>query len=100
MENKPRWAEMCARILQQCEVLHGGREGLAAHLGVPPDNLGAFLTRMQDVLQQHEMTASFLTHAATGQVHVRPFVDLRDSEQQARLWPLADAVYSLVLDMG
>ena len=25
MEHKPRWAEMCARILQQCEVLRGGR---------------------------------------------------------------------------
>ena len=25
MEQKPRWAEMCARILQQCEVLRGGR---------------------------------------------------------------------------
>ena len=39
MENKPRWAEMCARILQQCEVLHGGRDGLAAHLGVAPADL-------------------------------------------------------------
>ena len=39
MENKPRWAEMCARILQQCEVLHGGRDGLAAHLGVSTEDL-------------------------------------------------------------
>jgi hypothetical protein len=37
MEHKPRWAEMCARILQQCEVLRGGRANLAAFLGVPPD---------------------------------------------------------------
>src|SRR5262249_17864281 len=57
-------------------------------VGVPPDNLGAFLTRMQEVLQQHELTASFLTHAATGQVHVRPFVDLGNAEQSAKLWPL------------
>lgn len=39
MEKQPRWAEMCARILQQCEALHGGREQLAAFLGVPPADL-------------------------------------------------------------
>ena len=32
MEKKPRWTEMCARILQQCEQLRGGRENLAAFL--------------------------------------------------------------------
>ena len=39
MEHKPRWAEMCARILQQCEVVRGGRENLAAFLGVHPHQL-------------------------------------------------------------
>jgi hypothetical protein len=40
MEQKPRWAEMCARILQQCEQLRGGRKNLAIFLGVDPDQLG------------------------------------------------------------
>ena len=39
MEKQPRWAEMCARILQQCEALRGGRQELAAFLGVAPDDL-------------------------------------------------------------
>ena len=39
MEKQPRWAEMCARILQQCEALRGGREGLADFLGVPPEKM-------------------------------------------------------------
>ena len=30
MEQKPRWAEMCARILQQCEVILGGRDEVVA----------------------------------------------------------------------
>ena len=30
---------MCARILQQCEALRGGRENLAAFLGVHPHDL-------------------------------------------------------------
>jgi len=30
---------MCARILQQCEMLRGGRKNLAVFLGVSPDQL-------------------------------------------------------------
>jgi hypothetical protein len=39
MEQQPRWAEMCARILQQCESIRGGREKLASFLGVHPTEL-------------------------------------------------------------
>jgi hypothetical protein len=44
MEEKPRWAEMCARILQQCEIIEGGRENLARYLGVHPYDLAQWLT--------------------------------------------------------
>ena len=44
MEKQPRWAEMCARILQQCEALRGGREGLAAFLGVQPEDLAMWVS--------------------------------------------------------
>jgi hypothetical protein len=43
MEQKPRWAEMCARILQQCEVVEGGRENLARYLDVHPHDLALWL---------------------------------------------------------
>jgi hypothetical protein len=43
MEKQPRWAEMCARILQQCESLKGGRESLAASLGVHPHDLALWI---------------------------------------------------------
>jgi hypothetical protein len=44
MEQKPRWAEMCARILQQCEVVEGGRENLARYLDVHPYELALWLS--------------------------------------------------------
>jgi len=44
MEHKPRWAEMCARILQQCEVVSGGREQLASVLEVHPHDLAVWIT--------------------------------------------------------
>ena len=43
-EQKPRWAEMCARILQQCEVVLGGRENLAEHLGVHPSEVAIWVS--------------------------------------------------------
>jgi FAD/FMN-containing dehydrogenase/Fe-S oxidoreductase len=82
--------------------LRGGAQPIALieDVGVPPQDLAAFLHRLQDLLQQHETTASFLVHAGTGQVHTRPFLDLQRPEDVARLRTLADAVYELTLEMG
>jgi predicted urease superfamily metal-dependent hydrolase len=44
MEQQPRWAEMCARILQQCESIRGGRENLAEFLGVHPTEVAYWVT--------------------------------------------------------
>jgi hypothetical protein len=70
MEQKPRWAEMCARILQQCEVLRGGRRELASFLGVQPEALAdwvegkagppraVFEKAMEVILAEHDRRAS------------------------------------------
>jgi hypothetical protein len=70
MEQKPRWTEMCARILQQCEVLRGGRQNLAMFLGVSPDELGdwveartgpprsVFEKAMEVILAEHDRRAA------------------------------------------
>lgn len=43
MDRHPRWAEMCARILQQCEYLQGGRLPLANFLDTSPQELDDWL---------------------------------------------------------
>ena len=53
-----------------------------------------------DILQKFELTASFLVHVLAGQVHTRPFVDLDDPADRAKLWPLAEAVHTLALALG
>ena len=57
---------MCARILQQCEALRGGRENLAMFLGVNPDELAdwveaksgppraVFEKAMEVILEEHD----------------------------------------------
>ena len=40
---------------------------LVEDIGVPPAQLAEFMRRVQDILREHETTASFLAHAASGQ---------------------------------
>lgn len=61
---------MCARILQQCEVLRGGRQNLAMFLGVNPDELAdwveakagppraVFEKAMEVILAEHDRRAT------------------------------------------
>ena len=61
---------MCARILQQCEYLQGGREGLAAFLQVSRSELddwiaaragpprAAFERAMEIILAEHDRRAA------------------------------------------
>ena len=99
----------CQRLWQVREAvlpslygLRGQTQPLAfvEDVGVPPELLPGYLHRVQEVLQRHEITASYLIHAAAGQVHMRPFVEWRGPEDAARLWTLADEVYDIVLDLG
>ena len=66
MEKKPRWAEMCATILQQCVMVEGGRENLAGYLDVHPHDLAVWVSgragppravfekAMEIILAEHE----------------------------------------------
>jgi FAD/FMN-containing dehydrogenase/Fe-S oxidoreductase len=67
---------------------------------VPTEALPEYLRRVQDVLQRREVSATYLISAATGQVDMRPFLDLRRREDGAKLWALADEVYDIVLELG
>jgi hypothetical protein len=75
IEQKPRWAEMCARILQQCELLQGGRENLARYLEVHPHHLALWLAAkggpprpvfekaMEIILAEHDRRAELEARA-------------------------------------
>jgi hypothetical protein len=70
MEQKPRWAEMCAHILRQCEVVRGSRESLAEFLGVHPSQVAIWMSgksgppravfekAMEIILAEHDRRAA------------------------------------------
>jgi FAD/FMN-containing dehydrogenase/Fe-S oxidoreductase len=85
--------------------LYGLRDGpqpvaFVEDVGVPAEELGTYLHRVQQILRRRETTASFLVHAGTGQVHTRPFLDLRQPEHVSRLWALAEEIHCLALELG
>jgi FAD/FMN-containing dehydrogenase/Fe-S oxidoreductase len=69
-------------------------------LAVPPKVLPDFLVRMQNVLKQHQVTASLFGHAGHGQLHLRPFLDLSNKADVARMEQLASDLYDEVIAMG
>ena len=83
-------------------ALGKGRRPLAfvEDIGVCPDDLPEFVTRSNAILKRFDVMASFLIHAATGQVHLRPFLDPDDKEDAEKLWPLAEQLHGLAIDLG
>ncbi|MBA4186781.1 MAG: FAD-binding oxidoreductase [Planctomycetaceae bacterium] len=82
-------------------LTHGARPlAFVEDVGVPVENLPAYLAGVHDVLKRHELTASFLIHALTGQVHTRPLIDLDSPTDREKLWPAAEAIHSLALSLG
>ncbi len=69
-------------------------------IAVPPVELPDFMTRLQNVLKTHQVTATLFAHATHGQLHVRPFLDLANPSHVRKMQELAVDLYSEVLDVG
>ena len=85
--------------------LYGMRSGappvaFVEDIAVPREQLTHFLHEIQELLKRHEVVASFLIHAGTGQVHTRPFLDLQLPSDVTRLFQLGDAIHQLALELG
>ena len=69
-------------------------------VAVPPAQLPRFLLTLQNVLKQHQVTASLFAHAGHGQLHIRPFLDLANLSHVHRLHLLAKDLYQEVTAIG
>ncbi len=69
-------------------------------IAVPTEHLEKYVHEVQEILQEHETTASLLIHAGTGQVHMRPFLDLNKPEEIARINTISEKVHSIALEKG
>ncbi len=70
-------------------------------IAVPPESLMDFLVSSQRVFQKHQVTASLYAHAASGQLHMRPFLPPpATSLEGTALESLARDLYQAVRSVG
>lgn len=69
-------------------------------IAVPPESLHEFLVAAQRVFQKHQVTASLYSHAAAGQVHLRPFLPSPTPRDGSRLESIARDLYQAVFAVG
>ena len=69
-------------------------------IAVPPEALAEYLRRLQDILKSFEVSWTLYAHAGDGQLHIRPFLDMGDPVDVAKLEPMATAVLDAALDLG
>ncbi|WP_437228363.1 anaerobic glycerol-3-phosphate dehydrogenase subunit C [Planctomicrobium sp. SH661] len=73
---------------------------LIEDIAVPPEVLRDFLLRAQRVFQKHWITASLYAHAASGQVHFRPFMNVPQIGNAGQIESLAREVYEVAIACG
>lgn len=69
-------------------------------IAVPPGALAEYLRRLQDILKKSEVSWTVYAHAGDGQLHIRPFLDLGDPADVAKLEPMASDLLDAALDLG
>ncbi|MEZ6066263.1 MAG: FAD-linked oxidase C-terminal domain-containing protein [Planctomycetaceae bacterium] len=69
-------------------------------IAVPPPMLRETLRRAQQLMQKYRVTASLYAHAASGQIHLRPFLPLPTSADAQKIEALARELYDVVLSVG
>ena len=91
------------RILEPLLMRMRGRARpvpLFEDVAVPLEALGEFLQRLQNILKAHDVSWTIDAHAGQGQLHARPFLDLADPRDVAKLEPMAAQVYEAALGLG
>ncbi|MEW4489145.1 FAD-linked oxidase C-terminal domain-containing protein [Thalassoglobus sp. JC818] len=73
---------------------------LIEDIAVPPECLHEFLTKAQRIFQKYWVTASLYAHAASGQIHFRPFLPIPNNENSPVLESLSRDLYETVFQFG
>ncbi|MCA9258096.1 MAG: anaerobic glycerol-3-phosphate dehydrogenase subunit C, partial [Planctomycetales bacterium] len=69
-------------------------------IAVAPAALPGFLQQALVTLQRNQVTASVFAHAGSGQIHLRPFVDIGDVAQMEKIDDVATEIYEQVWALG
>ena len=68
--------------------------------GIPSKYLPEYIERVLEICKKHQTDAAMYAHASVGVIHVRPILDLRQSEDIERLKNITDETFDLVMEYG
>jgi FAD/FMN-containing dehydrogenase len=69
-------------------------------VAVPSEKLPEFLPKLTEILERHNLTYNIHGHAANGNFHIIPLMNLHDSFAGQTILDVSEEVYSLVLSYG
>lgn len=89
---------LAQRFAPTLHRMHGSSRPVACveDIAVPLAALPLFLRHLQDTLKRLQVTASVFGHAAQGQLHVRPLLDLTNPDDVRTMESLAVELYEKV----
>jgi (R)-2-hydroxyglutarate dehydrogenase len=62
---------------------------------VPPENLADFIEEFRELLDSNNLQYGMFGHVDAGVLHVRPAIDMKDTEQEKMIRPITDKVAEL-----
>ncbi len=101
LERNMLW-RLARRVVPRLYRLKGNLRPLPflEDISIPPKKLPEFLVEVQNVLKAERVTATLFAHALHGQLDVRPFLDLANTDHQLLLDRLCEAMYAKVFEYG
>ncbi|MFB6117905.1 FAD-binding and (Fe-S)-binding domain-containing protein [Halosegnis sp.] len=65
---------------------------------VPPAELAEYVTKFEDVLEAHGTSAAYFAHAGSGTLHIRPILNLKETDGIEAMHSITEDVTDLVLE--
>jgi len=80
----------------------GGKKPIPFIEDVSVDNkqLGKYIIGLQSIAAEYDFDTSFYGHAGDGELHVRPYLDLRDPTDVQKMPVIANEVFALAWSLG
>jgi FAD/FMN-containing dehydrogenase/Fe-S oxidoreductase len=68
--------------------------------GIPPEKLGAYTRRFEEIVHRNGTTLGFFGHAGQGCLHIRVDLNLKMGEDVGRMQSIAGEIADLVVEFG
>ncbi len=100
-EQKKQWAARKNAVPLLFRQQQAGKPiPLIEDIAIAPEKMPEYLEGLRKIFDKYQLDASYYAHAGSGELHIRPFLDLHDLQERKRLSSLGKEVFELVWSLG